>query len=146
PRQIEERYGKALPAFRHWMNAIFERAASATRLASKADRTAQMRSKLKREHREALADILLRANTAGIFLDNTSREYLDSLTDEQRAEHEALRAKLQALPPEAQRVRKEALEALKESHELKIKGLENLIIHTISDPAARAARLKEMRE
>lgn len=146
-RQINEQYGKYLPAFGRWMEAVFERSSKASRIASRADRVAlQWERQVKNKaHREALADILLRASVAELSLDNTSPEYLNSLDATQRAEHAALRSKLQSLPPEVQRIRSEALQILEDQWTYTRAALENFIEHTISDPDLRAERIKDLR-
>ncbi len=147
-RQIDEQFGKRLPAMRDWIGAIFTRGANGSKLAAEADRVAQKWEKSVKnpEERKALAAILLRASMQELELDNTSVKYLNSLDAQQRTEHTALRARLAALSPEAQATRREALDILRRQWEYTRASLESFINHTVADPGLRSARIDQLKQ
>lgn len=146
-RQIVEQFGKKLPALQHWANAMQQRGAAAGKLASAADRVAQeWESKVKAGERKALNDVLLGASAAQVDLDNTSREYVDSLNAPDRAEYARLRAQLLKLSPEAQGIRHKVLDVLNQQWQYTHQALRKFITETVPNPEDRARRLKELDE
>jgi len=147
-RQINEQYGKNLPALRDWTDAIMERSAKASKLAAEADRVAlQWEQSVKNaDDRKALADVLLRASQSEVSLDNSDPEYLATLSPAQRTEWTVLNDKLRSLPPEAQQARKQALDVLSRQWEYTRNALESFINHTVSDPGLRAQRIADLRQ
>lgn len=147
-RQIGDQFGGKLPALREWASAVMERGATASKIAAEADRVAlQWQQAVKdKAERKALADVLLRASNAELELDNTSNDYLSSLTPQERAEHAALRAKLSELSPEAQSVRQQALGVLKRQWDYTRHALETFINQTVADPGVRSARLDDLKQ
>lgn len=146
-RQINEQFGKKLPALGDWIGAIMNRSSNASKLAAEADRVALQWEQTVKDpaERKALADILLRASVAEVSLDETGAEYMDSLNDEQRSEHAALRAKLAGLSDNAQRTRKQALEILRRQWDYTRESLESFINHTVPDPGLRNARIDDLK-
>lgn len=146
-RQIDEQFGKKLPALRDWVNVVMERSTNASKLAAEADRVAlQWQQDVPRNEMKPLAEILLRASNAELQLDNTNAKYLESLGAEERAEHAALRAKLEALSPAAQQARKDALAVLKRQWDYTHQALEKFITLTVSDPDLRSKRLHDLKQ
>lgn len=147
-RQISDQFGNRLPAFRVWADAAMERGAAGSKIAAEADRVALQWQKAVKDkaERRALAEVLLRASNAELQLDNTTESYLASLSPAERTEHAALRAKLQALSPEAQAVRTQALDVLKRQWDYTRQALETFITQTVADPGMRAARLQDLAE
>lgn len=145
-RQIEEQFGKKLPALRDWIGAIMQRSSNASKLAAEADRVAlQWEQSVKDPaERKALADILLRASVAELSLDDTSAEYLASLDEGQRTEHAALRSKLANLSPEARQTRRQALDILSRQWEYTRASLESFIRNTVAEPGLRNQRIEDL--
>ncbi|OWT53392.1 PLxRFG domain-containing protein [Candidimonas nitroreducens] len=143
-RQIDQQYGKKLPALRPWIGSLMERGAAASRISAKADRVAlQWEQSVKSSaERKALADVLLRESLAELNLNNTDPKYIASLEPEQRAEYHTLRAKLATLSPEAREIRTKAHEVLREQWSYTREALGKFISQTVADPAMRAERLK----
>lgn len=146
-RQIDEQFGKKLPAMRDWIGAIMQRSSSAAKLAAEADRVAlQWEKSVKNPaERKALADILLRASVAELSLDETGGEYTATLSADQRKEYNELRSKLAALSPEAQQVRKQALDILRRQWEYTRDSLEKFINHTVPEPGLRNQRIADLK-
>lgn len=147
-RQIDEQFGKKLPALRDWIGAIMQRSSNASALAAEADRVALQWEKSVKDpaERKALADILLRASVAELQLDNTTDKYLAELSPAERAEHTALRTKLAALSPEARKTREQALAILKRQWDYTRTSLESFIHHTVADPALRNQRIADLKQ
>lgn len=144
-RQIDEQYGHKLPALRDWVSTVMERSSNASKLAAEADRVAlRWQQDVPKAEMKPLAEILLRASNAELQLDNNSPKYLSTLSDAERKEHQALRAKLEALSPAAKQARKEALAVLNRQWEYTHNALKKFITLTVSDPLLRAERLRSL--
>lgn len=146
PTMIMEQLGHKLPAFKLWFDTVIERGAHARKLANRADVTAQKWQKLDRAERRALGEILLEASSLGLSLDNTSAEYVNTLSAEERADHARLRKRLNGLSDEAKTIRAEVLGVLRDQWQAMRDGMIHLAQHTIHDPAARAERIKQIKD
>lgn len=146
-RQIDEQYGKKLPALRDWVNVVMQRSSNASKLAAEADRIAlQWQQEVPRAEMKPLAEILLRASNAELQLDNTKPEYVNSLSEQERREYNELRSKLEALSPEAKQARTDALGVLKRQWDYTHQALTKFITLTVADPGLRQKRLDDLKQ
>lgn len=146
-RQIDEQYGKKLPALRRWIGAFQKRDAAAHHLAAAADNVAlEWEQKLSAKDKKALADVLLGASINELALDNTDPKYVSGLNEPELAQYHMLRAKLAALSPDAQAIRHKVLDILRQQHKATIDAIQKLITETVPDPEQRAKRLTEFKE
>jgi hypothetical protein len=144
-RQIDEQYGHKLPALREWVSTVMERSSTGSKLAAEADRVAlKWQQDVPTGEMKTLAEILLRASNAELQLDTTTPEYLRTLNDQERKEHQELRAKLEALSPAAKDARREALDVLKRQWTYTHSALKKFITLTVADPLLREQRLHDL--
>lgn len=141
-RQIRDQYGHILPAVRGWAEAILERSGTASNIANEANSVDKVWASLSRADSDALSEVLLGATVAEIYLDNNTKEYLDSLTPEQLAEHKRLNNI--KLTDTAKKVRRDALAVLNRQWEYTHQSLTKLLNHTIRDADVRQAEITKL--
>lgn len=141
-RQIRDQYGHILPGARGWIEATLERSGMASNIATEANSVEKVWSSLSKADSQALSEVLLGATVAEIYLDNNTKEYLDSLTDEQRAEHARLNAI--KLSDTAKKVRRDALAVLQRQWDYTHQSITKLLNHTIRDADVRRSEIAKL--